>query len=269
MLISFVVNYHKFVSTVVQRSQRRDWSSYACIYNACCGSSMALIAIGKTPLDVVAVLCSGWVDGFVGRIGDVSSSRVAPYEKVMHTTAVSFAIPRLSENCDNWFIPAPQAFFRPSPILRARRMRGGRRTRHREPNPGDWLCQCGETNYRSKRECFKCGAPAPPLPPGVRRPSLPGEDPNDWACACGQMNFRGSVVCHKCSQPKPVPPGQETTPLWTCPTCKGINREHRKTCFKCGAVSPNVAFSCLQEGSNGKREASSSREGLLGPSGLP
>lgn len=128
-----------------------------------------------------------------------------------------------------------------TPICRARRMRGGRRTRHREPNPGDWLCQCGETNYRSKRECFKCGAPAPPLPPGVRRPSLPGEDPHDWACACGQMNFRGSVVCHKCAQPKPVPPGQET-PLWTCPGCKGINREHRKTCFKCGAVSPNIVF---------------------------
>lgn len=133
-------------------------------------------------------------------------------------------------------------FLSRTPVCFARRMRGGRRTRHREPNPGDWLCQCGETNYRSKRECFKCGAPAPPLPPGVRRPSLPGEDPHDWACACGQMNFRGSVVCHKCAQPKPVPPGQET-PLWTCPGCKGINREHRKTCFKCGAVSPNIVFS--------------------------
>eukprot|EP00796_Vickermania_ingenoplastis_P009574 gene9574-6729_t len=129
-----------------------------------------------------------------------------------------------------------------SALRHARRMRGGRgRARHREPSPGDWLCQCGETNYRSKRECFKCGAPAPPLPPGVRRPSLPGEDPHDWACACGQMNFRGSVVCHKCAQPKPVPPGQETQ-LWTCPACKGINRDHRKTCFKCGAISPNFTL---------------------------
>lgn len=126
----------------------------------------------------------------------------------------------------------------PTPRLLGRRMRG-RRTRHREPNPGDWLCQCGETNYRSKRECFKCGAPAPPLPPGVRRPSLPGEDPHDWACPCGQMNFRGSVACYKCAQPKPVPPGAETV-LWTCPGCKGINRENRKTCFKCGAVSPQL-----------------------------
>lgn len=131
--------------------------------------------------------------------------------------------------------------FHPTSVCLARRMRGGRRTRHREPSPGDWLCQCGETNYRSKRECFKCGAPAPPLPPGVRRPSLPGEDPNDWACACGQMNFRGSVVCHKCSQAKPTPPGKETL-LWTCPHCKGINREHRKTCFKCGAISPNFSL---------------------------
>eukprot|EP00796_Vickermania_ingenoplastis_P009577 gene9577-6732_t len=74
----------------------------------------------------------------------------------------------------------------------------------------------------------------------VRRPSLPGEDPHDWACACGQMNFRGSVVCHKCAA-KPVPPGQETQ-LWTCPACKGINRDHRKTCFKCGAISPNFTL---------------------------
>lgn len=152
-----------------------------------------------------------------------------------------FTGPSMSGCCSPF--NASEGFLRSSRICLARRMRGGRRARHREPNPGDWLCQCGETNYRSKRECFKCGAPAPPLPPGVRRPSLPGEDPNDWACACGQMNFRGSVVCHKCSQPKPVPPGQETTPLWTCPTCSGINREHRKTCFKCGAVSPNIAFS--------------------------
>lgn len=131
----------------------------------------------------------------------------------------------------------------PTQAMLGRRMRGGRgRSRHREPSPGDWLCQCGETNYRSKRECFKCGAPAPPLPPGVRRPSLPGEDPNDWACACGQMNFRGSVVCHKCAQPKPVPPGKETL-LWTCSSCKGINRDHRKTCFKCGNISPNIVLS--------------------------
>ncbi|CCW63553.1 unnamed protein product [Phytomonas sp. EM1] len=127
-----------------------------------------------------------------------------------------------------------------SGVCRARRMRSGRRPRHREPAEGDWVCQCGEVNYKSKRECFKCGAPAPPLPPGVRPPTLPGEDPHDWACPCGQMNFRGNVICHKCNQPKPVPPplpGQEVT-LWTCPGCKSVNRSTRKYCFKCSAPSP-------------------------------
>ncbi|KAH9598435.1 zinc finger protein [Trypanosoma melophagium] len=131
----------------------------------------------------------------------------------------------------------------PTRVLLGRRIKG-RRSRHREPAEGDWLCQCGELNYKSKRECFKCGAPAPPLPPGVRRPSLPGEDPHDWACPCGQMNFRGSVVCHKCQQPKPAPPplpGKEVT-LWTCPKCKGVNRNVRKFCFKCSAPSPLLTF---------------------------
>lgn len=133
------------------------------------------------------------------------------------------------------------------PLL-SRRIRGARRPRHREPAPGDWTCQCGEVNYRAKRECFKCGAPAPPLPPGMRRPTLPGEDPHDWACPCGQMNFRGNVLCHKCNQPKPEPPaapGKEVT-LWTCQKCKGINRSNRRYCFKCSAPSPLMQFRPIQ-----------------------
>eukprot|EP00744_Colponema_vietnamica_P023188 GILI01033494.1.p1 GENE.GILI01033494.1~~GILI01033494.1.p1 ORF type:complete len:238 (+),score=13.09 GILI01033494.1:35-715(+) len=128
----------------------------------------------------------------------------------------------------------------PTRTLLMRKFKGRKGPRTRESKEGDWLCQCGETNYRSKRECYKCGAPAPPLPPGVRRPSLPGEDPNDWACPCGQMNFRGSVNCHKCLQPKPIappPPGQEIT-MWTCVKCKNINRNTRKNCFKCFAMAP-------------------------------
>ena len=132
------------------------------------------------------------------------------------------------------------SLFAPSRVLLMRKFKGRKGPRTREAKEGDWLCQCGETNYKSKRECYKCGAPAPPLPPGVRRPSLPGEDPNDWACPCGQMNFRGSVNCHKCQQPKPIappPPGQEIT-MWTCLKCKNINRNTRKNCFKCFALAP-------------------------------
>lgn len=127
----------------------------------------------------------------------------------------------------------------PSQLLLMRKFKG-RRPRKREPKEGDWVCQCGEVNYRVKRECFKCGAPAPPLPPGVKRPSLPGEDPNDWACPCGQMNFRGNVTCYKCSQPKaapPVDPANAVT-MWSCKKCKGVNRSTRKFCFKCGSPPP-------------------------------
>lgn len=133
-----------------------------------------------------------------------------------------------------------------SPLLRGRRMMNNRK-RRREASEGDWTCQCGEVNYKSKRECFKCGSPAPPLPPGVRRPSLPGEDPHDWACPCGSMNFRGSVVCYKCQQPKPEPPplpGKEVL-LWTCPKCKSINRNTRKYCFKCSVPSPLLNYKSI------------------------
>lgn len=162
--------------------------------------------------------------------------------------AVSLPIEGSGSSVCSAYAPVLRSYAHRTPACLARRIRGGRRQRHREAAPGDWLCQCGEVNYRSKRECFKCGAPAPPLPPGVRRPSLPGEDPNDWACPCGQMNFRGSVLCHKCQQPKPVPPplpGKEVT-LWTCPKCKGVNRSHRKFCFKCSTPSPLIEFKPIQ-----------------------
>lgn len=164
--------------------------------------------------------------------------------------SLSAACPHAALSDVNPYLRQPsRAFTSATPRCLARRIRAGaRRARVREAAPGDWLCQCGETNYRSKRECFKCGAPAPPLPPGVRRPTLPGEDPHDWACPCGQMNFRGSVLCFKCQQPKPEPPplpGKELT-LWTCPKCKGVNRSTRKFCFKCSAPSPLFDFKPLQ-----------------------
>lgn len=136
------------------------------------------------------------------------------------------------------FATAPFSSSTPQLMRKFRGKRGA--PRKREAQEGDWLCACGETNYKSKRECFKCGAPAPPLPPGVRRPSLPGEDPKDWACPCGQMNFRGSVVCYRCKQPKPAPPtepGQEVT-MWKCGKCSNINRSVRKFCFKCFSPCP-------------------------------
>ena len=117
------------------------------------------------------------------------------------------------------------------------RGRGAARGMEREPRAGDWTCSCGVVNGISRRECFKCAAPAPPLPLGRSRPRMPGEDPNDWACPCGKMNFRGSVNCFKCQMPKPVPPpepGKEIT-FWTCGKCRSMSRSNKRFCFRCGA----------------------------------
>lgn len=257
MCVSLLGSSNQVADAFVRRRLQSTWTSWSSACTAWRGSWTGLARIDGNGVRCLVSLCFGVNNGFFWRANSAFSLNSVEREEFNHMQGDSFALAYPPGTHGYSFSHISQGFLRPSPVRLGRRMRGGRRTRHREPNPGDWLCQCGETNYRSKRECFKCGAPAPPLPPGVRRPSLPGEDPHDWACACGQMNFRGSVVCHKCSQPKPVPPGQETTPLWTCPTCKGINREHRKTCFKCGAVSPNLAFNCYQEGNNSNGKPSS------------
>lgn len=160
--------------------------------------------------------------------------------RFLPATAALLTVSVTCSDCLNSARCAPLRPFSSTSHLLVRKFKGRRPPKKREAQEGDWPCQCGEVNYRSKRECFKCGAPAPPLPPGVRRPSLPGEDPHDWACPCGQMNFRGSVVCYKCKQPKPVAPvapGQEIQ-MWKCSKCNNINRSTRKFCFKCFCPSP-------------------------------
>ena len=139
-----------------------------------------------------------------------------------------------------FFAATPAFFMQPTPVLLRRPMKG--RKKFREPKPGDWTCQCGTINFRAKRECFQCNAPAPPLPPGQTRPKMPGEDPNDWACPCGKMNYRGNVNCHKCHMPKPVAPPApgENTENWKCQKCKNINRPNRKFCFRCNCAKDAV-----------------------------
>jgi hypothetical protein len=148
--------------------------------------------------------------------------------------------------------------FHSSTVLLRRMGKGGGRKKFREPKPGDWTCQCGTINFKAKRECFQCNAPAPPLPPGVVRPKMPGEDPNDWACPCGQMNYRGNVNCHKCHMPKPVvpPPPGANTELWKCPKCKNMNRPNRKFCFSC-----NVAKDAVISGPGSAPAAAASQGG--------
>lgn len=160
--------------------------------------------------------------GFVGR---------RPLMYLSRLVAGSASPPQLTSSVRAEY---PQQFSS-TPMLFARgRGRGRGRGRVREPQVGDWTCTCGEVNYRSRRECPKCNAPAPPLPLGMSRPKLPGEDPHDWACPCGKMNFRQSVNCFKCKMPKPVAPGQESgNGMWKCNRCKSIQRVTKKHCLKC------------------------------------
>jgi hypothetical protein len=116
-------------------------------------------------------------------------------------------------------------------------MRSKRRLPQREPQAGDWLCSCGHSNSKFRRDCIKCNGPAPPLPLGESRPKLPGEDPHDWACACGKMNYRGNVSCHKCGMPKPAAPeSEQKNQMWKCAKCACLNRVNRKFCFQCRAL---------------------------------
>lgn len=124
-----------------------------------------------------------------------------------------------------------------------------RRLPQREPQAGDWLCSCGHSNSKFRRDCFKCNGPAPPLPLGESRPKLPGEDPHDWACACGKMNYRGNVSCHKCGMPKPAAAeAEQKNQMWKCAKCSCLNRVNRKFCFQCKALQSISAVPVNTEG---------------------
>lgn len=132
------------------------------------------------------------------------------------------------------------------PLLKPMRRR---RLPVREPQAGDWLCSCGHSNSKFRRDCIKCNGPAPPLPLGESRPKLPGEDPHDWACACGKMNYRGNVNCHKCGMPKPATPeAEQKNQMWKCAKCACLNRINRKFCFQCRALQTVSAVPVNQDG---------------------
>lgn len=123
----------------------------------------------------------------------------------------------------------------------SRRLKFAKRGRGRGslPKAGDWTCACGITNGFSRRECFKCQAPAPPLPLGQSRPRLPGENPNDWACPCGKMNFQGNVNCFKCGMPKPIAPtaaDAQASSMWQCTKCRFVTRSTQRFCIRCKSL---------------------------------
>jgi hypothetical protein len=143
--------------------------------------------------------------------------------------------------------PSSSSLLKPTTVLLKPMRR--RRLPVREPQAGDWLCSCGHSNSKFRRDCIKCNGPAPPLPLGESRPKLPGEDPHDWACACGKMNYRGNVNCHKCGMPKPAAPeAEQKNQMWKCAKCACLNRVNRKFCFQCRALQNVSAVAVNQDG---------------------
>ncbi|XP_035703137.1 ATP-dependent RNA helicase vasa isoform X2 [Folsomia candida] len=58
---------------------------------------------------------------------------------------------------------------------------------------GEWECSCGENNFASRRNCFRCNDPKPG-----------GDDGDDeWSCECGASNIASRRSCFKCKGPKP------------------------------------------------------------------
>mmetsp|Transcript_8982 Transcript_8982/g.25815 ORF Transcript_8982/g.25815 Transcript_8982/m.25815 type:complete len:253 (+) Transcript_8982:104-862(+) len=136
---------------------------------------------------------------------------------------------------------------------------GGGRGRGRQNNykPGDWECpECGQHNFASRTECFRCDAPVPEnasqaLPRNFR--------PGDWICPeCNSHNFSNKTECFRCDADKPanyVDPeipnsfrdnressGPSMRPGdWMCPDCNAHNFARNMSCFKCNVERPEDA----------------------------
>ena len=133
-----------------------------------------------------------------------------------------------------------------------------------EARPGDWECpECGKLVFKSKSECFSCGAPKPEgLDDGFGGGGFGGGQklearPGDWECPeCGKLVFKSKSECFSCGAPKPAGlddgfggggfggsfgGGQkfEARPGdWECPECGKLVFKSKSECFSCGAPKP-------------------------------
>merc|ERR1711966_363207 len=65
---------------------------------------------------------------------------------------------------------------------------------------GDWMCKCGNHNYKSRAACGKCQTPRA-MGAAVAAPA--NFKAGDWMCAkCGNHNYGSRAACGKCQSPK-------------------------------------------------------------------
>lgn len=134
--------------------------------------------------------------------------------------------------------------------------------------PGDWVCECGTSNFARREMCFDCGKQRSAAVGGggvgnaqaaiSRSQSRPG----DWYCECGTHNFASRSQCMSCGQGKPAtmrpfstakmpradptiagqPGAGGDRPAvkngdWFC-SCGFHNFASRTTCFSCQSPRP-------------------------------
>lgn len=82
-------------------------------------------------------------------------------------------------------------------------------------HPGDWTCpQCNDLVFASRKECRRCGTPAPPGRGADGRGFSPGRPlpansqkamPGDWVCPkCRDLQFARNRTCRMCGTEKPA-----------------------------------------------------------------
>lgn len=96
---------------------------------------------------------------------------------------------------------------------------------------GDWMCQCGEHNFKDRKICRKCNK--------IKPSQSIQQKPGDWNCSCGELNFAKNIICRKCKKENPnkkiiVPKEGD----WDC-SCGELNFRFRDICRKCNKLKIN------------------------------
>lgn len=117
-------------------------------------------------------------------------------------------------------------------------------------NQNDWTCVCGETNFRSRDSCRRCGTGKMFM---MKNNQNVKYRPGDWFCACGNLNFASRDACRRCFQlkanivdPNLVQSGDSMEKDknmimkpgdWNC-TCGEMNFASRDVCRICALPKP-------------------------------
>lgn len=127
---------------------------------------------------------------------------------------------------------------------------GGGSSSGYRPRKANWICpnsSCGETNFGSREECYKCSeAKGDAIDAPEDSNAFKPRQRTEWYCtdsSCGAKNFGNRTECFKCSEPKGDAQDVPSTDSgfkprandWICTdsSCGVKNFGSRNECFKC------------------------------------